>query len=141
MWYKHLKVIYPTVVCYLECHKILTHKSENYRHARKNRIEHLLRRTCSRLLATNQALQNSCLKHVTVSLGHTALMELVSQRLLSRLSNHASFLFYSIIFNPQFWALIYVFEASFTDELVALNSYNLSVIIQTTQCLLSQVCI
>lgn len=141
MWDKHIKVISRALVNYTECHKILTHRLENYRHARKNRTSPLPRLTLSRLLVQRVALQNNCSKCAILSSEHTGLTELESQKLLSQLSNRFSFLFYSIVFNPHFWTLIYSLETSFTDELIAFNTYNLSVIFHTTQCLLSQVCI
>jgi hypothetical protein len=141
MGYKHFKVIYPTVQPYLACHKILTHKLRHYKPRRKNRTEAMHEQTCLRSLAISQAPLNSCLMLAIPLSEHTVLTGFASQRLLNRASNRLSLFFYSIIYNAQFWQYVYLFEISFTDEVIAYNNYNLSVIINTTQCLLNQGCI
>lgn len=49
--------------------------------------------------------------------------------------------FYYIIYSPYIWVLLFIIDTSFADELIAYNFYNLNVIINTTQCLLSKECI
>lgn len=44
-----------------------------------------------------------------------------------------SLYFYTIVYNPHFWAFLLIIDTSFTDELISYSIYNLSVINNITQ--------